>query len=100
MKILVLDKIADAGIELFRNQSGYDDVVAWEAVDGWDPKKNPGQVLDLVKAHPDVTGIAVRSDSKITKEVMAVAPDLKVVGRAGVGVDNIEIDAATDRGSS
>ncbi|MGF1450555.1 MAG: phosphoglycerate dehydrogenase [Opitutales bacterium] len=98
MKILVLDKIADAGIELFRQQPGYDVIVAWEAVDGWDPKKNPGQVLELVQAHPDAAGIAVRSDSKITAEVMEAAGNLKVVGRAGVGVDNIQIDSATDHG--
>lgn len=98
MKILVLDKIADAGIELFRQQPGYDVVVAWEAVDGWDPKKNPEQVLDLVRQHSDVTGIAVRSDSRVTPEIMAAAPQLKVVGRAGVGVDNIQVDAATDHG--
>ncbi len=98
MKILVLDKIADAGISLFRQQKGYEVVVAWEAVIGWDPKKHPGQVLELVQQHADAAGIAVRSDSQIDASVLQAATGLKVVGRAGVGVDNVNIDAATDRG--
>lgn len=42
--------------------------------------------------------VIVRSETRITREVLARAPKLKVVGRAGVGVDNIDIDAATERG--
>jgi D-3-phosphoglycerate dehydrogenase / 2-oxoglutarate reductase len=43
-------------------------------------------------------GLAVRSGTKITKEVLDQAPDLKIIGRAGIGVDNIDVDAATTRG--
>ena len=46
----------------------------------------------------DVHAIAVRSETKITAEIIAAAPLLKVVGRAGVGVDNVDVDAATERG--
>jgi D-3-phosphoglycerate dehydrogenase len=55
----------------------------------------PEKMLELVK---DVHAIAVRSETKITAEVFAAAPLLKVVGRAGVGVDNVDVDAATERG--
>ena len=53
------------------------------------------KVLELVG---DVSAIIVRSDTKVTKEVIAGAPLLKAVGRAGVGVDNIDIEAATEKG--
>jgi D-3-phosphoglycerate dehydrogenase len=54
-------------------------------------------------AHPaewaaDVDGIIVRSGTRITREVIAAAPSLRVIGRAGVGVDNIDVEAATERG--
>lgn len=52
-------------------------------------------MLELVK---DVHAIAVRSETKITRAVLAAAPLLKVVGRAGVGVDNVDVEAATERG--
>ena len=56
---------------------------------------SPEKVLELAG---DVSAIIVRSDTKVTKEVMAGAPLLKAVGRAGVGVDNIDIEAATEKG--
>lgn len=58
-------------------------------------KESPDKFLDWVK---DVDAIALRSESKITAEVLAAAPKLKVVGRAGVGTDNIDKEAATERG--
>ena len=42
--------------------------------------------------------MVVRSETKITKKVIDAAPHLRVVGRAGVGVDNVDVDAATQRG--
>ena len=51
--------------------------------------------MDISK---DASAIIVRSDTKITKEVIAGSTHLKAVGRAGVGVDNIDIDAATEAG--
>lgn len=87
MKILVADKISPKGVELFKAQPGYQVVEAYGS--------SPEQILELVK---DVDAIAVRSETKVTAEVIAAAPKLKVVGRAGVGVDNVDIDAATERG--
>ncbi|MDB6094880.1 MAG: D-3-phosphoglycerate dehydrogenase [Verrucomicrobia bacterium] len=87
MKILVADKISPKGVAYLRQQPGFDVVEAYNS--------SPEKILELVK---DVHAIAVRSETKITAEVMAAAPLLKVVGRAGVGVDNVDVDAATERG--
>ena len=87
MKILVADKISTKGVEFLRNQPGFEVVEAYGS-----PKE---KLLELVK---DVHAIAVRSDTKITAEIIAAAPQLRVVGRAGVGVDNVDVEAATERG--
>jgi len=87
MKILVADRISPIGVDLFKARKGFEVVEAYGS--------SPEEILELVK---DVDAIAVRSDTKITAEVIQAAPKLKVVGRAGVGVDNIDIEAATDRG--
>ncbi len=87
MKILVADRISPIGVDLFKAEDGFDVIEAYGST--------PEQLLGLVQ---DVDAIAVRSDTKITAEVIAAAPQLKVVGRAGVGVDNIDIEAATDHG--
>lgn len=87
MKILVADKISSKGVAHLRAQPGFEVVEAYGS--------SPAKVLELVK---DVHAIAVRSETKITREVFAAAPLLKVVGRAGVGVDNVDVEAATERG--
>ncbi len=87
MKILVADKISPKGVELLRKQPGFEVIEAYNST--------PEKVLSLVK---DVHAIAVRSETQITAEVIAAAPLLKVVGRAGVGVDNVDVEAATARG--
>ncbi|MDE3084104.1 MAG: phosphoglycerate dehydrogenase [Verrucomicrobiota bacterium] len=87
MKILVADKISPKGVAYLRQQPGFEVVEAYGST--------PAKVLELVK---DVHAIAVRSETKITAEIMAAAPLLKVVGRAGVGVDNVDVEAATERG--
>ncbi len=87
MKILVADKISPKGVAFLRQQPGFEVIEAYGSA--------PEKVLELVK---DVHAIAVRSETKITREVFAAAPLLKVVGRAGVGVDNVDVEAATERG--
>jgi len=85
MKVLIADAIHDAGKEVLREIAEVDD---------------PGKLTpeQLVEKAVDVDAIVVRSASKVTKEVIDAAKKLKVVGRAGVGVDNIDLDAATSRG--
>ncbi|HTB63380.1 MAG TPA: phosphoglycerate dehydrogenase [Opitutales bacterium] len=87
MKILVADKISPSGVAFFKQQPGFEVIEAYGS--------KPEQILALVR---DVDAIAVRSETQITREVIAAATKLKAVGRAGVGVDNIDVEAATERG--
>ncbi len=87
MKVLVADKISPKGVAFLRQQPGFEVIEAYGSA--------PAKVLELVR---DVHAIAVRSETKITAEVFAAAPQLKVVGRAGVGVDNVDVEAATNHG--
>lgn len=87
MKVLVADKISPKGVAYLRQQPGIEVIEAYGS--------SPEKVLELVK---DVHAIAVRSETKITADVFAAAPLLKVVGRAGVGVDNVDVEAATNHG--
>ena len=91
MKILIADKLSSIGIDFLKEQDGFDVIEIYDLPKGERQEK----LLELV---PEVGGIIVRSDSKITREVLEKAPKLRAVGRAGVGVDNIDIEAATDHG--
>src|SRR3954449_9471184 len=82
MKVLVRETIADAGIELLRDRFDVD-------VDTDSP---------LEEIIGDYDALIVRSATKVTADVVARATNLKVIGRAGVGVDNVDVDAATRRG--
>jgi D-3-phosphoglycerate dehydrogenase len=86
MKVLVTDPIADAGLARLRD-AGFDVQTAYEA-DG----------DALFEAVSDAHALVVRSGTEVTRELFEAAPDLAIVGRAGIGVDNIDIDAATDHG--
>ncbi|QLD85916.1 phosphoglycerate dehydrogenase [Natronomonas halophila] len=86
MKVLVTDPIADAGLDVLR-EAGHEVVTNYEA---------EGQ--DLLDAVADANALIVRSGTEVTREVLEAAEDLVIVGRAGIGVDNIDIDAATDEG--
>ncbi|MFZ0580978.1 MAG: phosphoglycerate dehydrogenase [Candidatus Acidiferrales bacterium] len=83
MKIIVADKISDRGIALLR-ETGWE--IALPAA---------GKLLDEI-ANAD--GLVVRSATKVTRELLDRAEKLRVVGRAGVGIDNVDMDAATNRG--
>jgi len=85
MKILVADGLAPEGIERLRSQA---EVVAPAGL-------TPG---DLLAAIREADAVVVRSRTRITEEVLRHAPHLRVIARAGVGVDNIDTEAATRRG--
>lgn len=55
-------------------------------------------VPELLAIIPEYDGLIVRSDTKVTREVIEAGHKLKLIGRAGAGVDNIDVDAATSRG--
>src|SRR5271166_1941770 len=83
MKVIVADKISDRGIELLK-QTGWNIVLT--------NKDNLNAELE------DAEALIVRSATKVTPALLDHAPRLRVVGRAGVGVDNIDLDEATKRG--
>ena len=88
MKVIVCDPISPKGIELLKACSALEVVVL--------PK--PPSEVELLLLVKDAAALAVRSETKVNRKVMEAAPHLKVVGRAGVGVDNVDVDAATERG--
>ena len=87
MKVLIADKISPKGVQFLRSQPDFEVVEAYGS--------SVEKLRELVR---DVQAIAVRSETKITAEIIAAAPKLQVVGRAGVGVDNVDVEAATERG--
>ncbi|MFQ5563694.1 MAG: phosphoglycerate dehydrogenase [Parvularculaceae bacterium] len=87
-KVLISDALSESSATLFRDR-GVD--VDYEPDLGKDPDK-------LLRVIGDYDGLAVRSVTKATAEVIAAGAKLKVIGRAGIGVDNIDIPAATAAG--
>ncbi len=85
MKILVADPVSEQGIAILQKEHEVDVKL-----------KLPEE--ELVKIIAAYDGLVVRSETKVTKTVIAAAEHLKVIGRAGVGVDNIDVDAATQKG--
>lgn len=86
MKVLVADKIADKGIEMLR-KGGYDvDVITGQSED------------ELVGIIAEYDAMIVRSQTTVTRPIIEGATNLKIIGRAGVGVDNVDIEAATEKG--
>jgi D-3-phosphoglycerate dehydrogenase / 2-oxoglutarate reductase len=88
MNVMVCDPISPKGIALLQQRPEF-------KVNVLKQKMPEAELLPLVK---DVHAMVVRSETKITKNVIDAAPNLRVVGRAGVGVDNVDVDAATQRG--
>lgn len=86
MKILVSDSLSKQGVELLE-KAGFEVVV-----------KTKLSKEELLKEIRDCDGLIVRSGTKVTAEVIAAAERLKVVGRAGSGLDNVDSQAATRRG--
>ena len=87
MRILALDGIHADGLNLFRD-AGYE-------VQTSDPIKDPAQLAERLAG---VDAVLVRSATQVSAESLARATHLKVIGRAGAGVDTIDVDAATARG--
>ncbi|MDQ6911937.1 MAG: phosphoglycerate dehydrogenase, partial [Verrucomicrobiota bacterium] len=86
-RILIADPVSERGVEEL-SRDGALEVVS----------KIGLPAAELIKLIPDFHGLVVRSETKITKEVLEAATKLRVVGRAGVGVDNVDVETATRRG--
>src|SRR6186713_1199667 len=85
-KVLISDKMDPKAAAIFRER-------------GITVDEKPGLSPDeLMAVIGEYDGLAIRSATKVTKDILSAAPRLKVVGRAGIGVDNVDIPAATSRG--
>ncbi len=86
-KVLVSDALGEAGIQMFKDADGID----VDVNTGLSPR-------ELKKIIGDYDALVIRSATKVTGEILEAGGNLKVVGRAGIGLDNVDIPAATKRG--
>ncbi len=87
-KVLISDALSETAVQIFRDR-GLD--VTFEPKLG----KDKDRLLEMIGGFD---GLAIRSATKVTEKLLAAAPNLKVIGRAGIGVDNVDTKAATSRG--
>ncbi|HSB28736.1 MAG TPA: phosphoglycerate dehydrogenase [Pyrinomonadaceae bacterium] len=86
MKILVADDVSDTGLQPLRDA-------------GFEVEKRTGlSKQELISSLQNCDGLIVRSETKVTADILEATPNLRVIGRAGVGVDNIDVPAATVNG--
>src|SRR3546814_16957754 len=85
-KVLISDSLSPAAVQIFKDRGIDVDVKVGLSKD------------DLIKIIGDYDGLAIRSATKVTPPVIEAAKRLKVVGRAGIGVDNVDLPAATAKG--
>ena len=87
-KVLVSDKLSPTAVQIFKDNGVDVDYLP-------DLGKDKEKLLEVIGQYD---GLAIRSASKITEKIIAAATNLKVIGRAGIGVDNVDIPAATKKG--
>ncbi|MFZ1154893.1 MAG: phosphoglycerate dehydrogenase [Solirubrobacteraceae bacterium] len=85
LKVLVKEKVGDSGVKLLEEHFDVDLGIDW----------SDEELTQRIGAYH---GILIRSATKMTAELIAHATNLRVIGRAGVGVDNVDVEAATNRG--
>ncbi len=86
-KVLVCDDLSEEGLSIFRNEKNLNVVVKLKL-----------PIEDLKKEIADADACVVRSATKLTKEVIEAGIKLKVIGRAGVGLDNVDVETASKKG--
>ncbi|MEM2022603.1 MAG: hydroxyacid dehydrogenase, partial [Archaeoglobaceae archaeon] len=86
MKVLVAEPISDEAVELMKKEGIEVDI------------KTDLSKEELISIIKDYEGLIVRSQIKVDKEILEAAKNLKIIGRAGVGVDNIDVETATQKG--
>ena len=86
-KVLIADAISQRGVDELSRDAGLDVSVQ--------TKLSPAKLIEII---PEFAALIVRSETKVTGEILEAAKKLRVVGRAGVGVDNVDIETATRRG--
>ena len=86
VKVIVSDKLAEEGVNILKD-AGFSVDCKY--------KLSPEELKQIIGQYQ---GIVIRSSTKLTKEIIEAADNLKVIGRAGVGLDNVDIEAATKKG--
>jgi D-3-phosphoglycerate dehydrogenase len=87
LKVLVSDSLAEQGVTVLEQAAGIEVINK--------PGCSPDELLALI---PEIDGLVIRSNTKVTADVLDAAQNLKIVGRAGIGVDNVDTPAATRHG--
>jgi D-3-phosphoglycerate dehydrogenase len=87
MKVLVSDNLSEVGVKIFQETPG----IEVDVKTGLTPD-------ELRETIPNYQGLAIRSATKVTADIIEAAENLKVIGRAGIGLDNVDIPAASQRG--
>ena len=90
MNVLICDPISPKGIALFQSRPEFKVTVL-------DKPLKEAELIAIVK---DVEAMVVRSETKVTRKVIEAAPKLRVVGRAGVGIDNVDVRSLLRSASS
>ena len=85
VKVLVTDKLDNSGLDILKGSCELD----------YKPGTSPEELKSCIK---DYDALLIRSQTTVTKEVLEEAKKLKIIGRAGVGVDNIDLNSATEKG--
>ena len=86
MKVIVAEPIDNSGLDLLK-EAGHEVELAYNSTET--------ELLDLIKT---ASGLIVRSGTSVTRTLIEAAPNLIIIGRAGIGIDNIDLDAASDNG--
>ncbi len=87
IKILVSDPLSEEGLKILKSVKEFQVDIKTEL--------KPDELKKVIK---DYEALLVRSATKVTKEIIDAADKLKVIGRAGVGLDNVDLEAATQKG--
>lgn len=87
MKVLITDPISEEGIKILKSEPGIQVDV--------ETKLTKEQLIEKIK---DYDALIIRSETQVTKEVIEAGKKLKIIGRAGVGIDNVDVPAATEKG--
>ncbi|MFH1714739.1 MAG: phosphoglycerate dehydrogenase [Elusimicrobiota bacterium] len=87
IKILISDPLSEQGINVLKESNGYSIDVKTKLPES-----------ELIKIIPDYDALLIRSETKVTESVINAAKKLKVIGRAGVGIDNVDVKAASKKG--
>jgi len=85
MKVLVSDSLSNEGLEILKKHFTVDVSTGLSEE-------------ELVKKIKDYDALVIRSGTQVTPKIIEAADNLKIIGRAGVGVDNVDVDAATKKG--